>query len=119
MKMFRSEDELLRALDANDDLIAQCVRGEIGWESFEELYGAFYWEAALHGQESDDHERALFEKHGVRIELHRRVAETVLAKVCSAEDAAKDTYVEAGRIGPKQAVRLLKDLAREFLGCEP
>lgn len=88
------ELELLRALDAYDALIAQCVHGELSYREFEQRYGAPYPGYPLDGHESHP-PRALLEKHAQRIALHRDIYEEVLTRVVGTEYAS---YV--GTIGP-------------------
>jgi hypothetical protein len=64
----------------------------------------------LHGPESDEEERRLLQKHHARIEPHRLIFDEILRQVCSDEDAALESYKQAGRFGSEEALRLLKNV---------
>lgn len=111
MVSYPAESDLIVELDRGDELVRLCASGELTFEDFSVQYDSFYWSAALDGHESDDIGRSLLAKYSGRIALHREVAETVLARVCSASDAEKDDYRGAGRFGPAEAVVRLRVLA--------
>jgi hypothetical protein len=110
MVIFESEDELLRELRKQDDLVEKCVQGQLGFWDFCEQYNEFYAYYALDGHESDDEEIALLEKYADRIELHRVIAWDILGKVCSDDDAKRDVYQQAGRFGSVEALARLRVL---------
>jgi hypothetical protein len=105
--MFGSEQELIEQLDVHDELVRQCAAGKLSFDDFCARYRDFYAYYALDGHESDQEERALFEKYEDRIEPHRIIAYDILGRVCSDEDAQRETYIQAGRFGSKEAVRRL------------
>lgn len=107
MVMFDSEAHLLATLALHDELVHQCVRGELTFDQFCERYNDFYAYYALDGHESDEEERALLEKHEELIRPHRIVALEVLGRVCSDEDAQREIYKQAGRFGSAEAVARL------------
>ncbi|MBL8524975.1 MAG: hypothetical protein JNN20_14890 [Betaproteobacteria bacterium] len=83
----------------HDDLVRQCVRGEISFEQFCDKYNSYWSFYALDGHESDDEEREILERYEDRIELHRAIAFDILGPLCSDEDAKREIYVQAGRFG--------------------
>jgi hypothetical protein len=118
MRMFSSEANLEASLEQHDELVRQCAHGEISWASFCDKYNNYWSYYALDGHESDGEESALLDRHVDRIELHRKIALDVLGKVCSEEDAVKDIYIEAGRIGAEAAVERLASLWSEHRGAK-
>jgi hypothetical protein len=108
--MIESEADLLAAMTHHDDLVRRCVRGELSFVEFCEAYDNFYFSAALDGHESSTRGRALLQKHEARIRPHRIIANAVLARVCSDEDAERDVYKQAGRFGSAEALARLKRL---------
>lgn len=110
MVMFESEDDLVRSIDAHDDLVLQCVSGAISFEEFSKRYNDFYAWYALDGHESDEEEQALLEKYDARIEPHRVIAYDILGKVCADDDAKLGSYKQAGRFGSQEAIRRLKNV---------
>lgn len=108
MVMFQSEADLLSALEEHDDLVRQCIRGDLSFEEFCDKYNDFYSYWALDGHESDEVERQLLEKHNSRIEPHRFIAYEILGKVCSDEDSKLESYKQAGRFGSGEALKAEK-----------
>jgi hypothetical protein len=117
--MSMAENELLRELDAHDALVEKCARGELSWSEFEAGYDSFYPRYPLDGHESDADELALFEKHAVRIALHREIWEQVLTKVTGDEHARQQATIDAGFIGAHEAVRRIQALATKHLFDRP
>lgn len=111
MVMFKSESELLAVIAQHDELVRQCVRGELEFWQFCAQYKDFYWFYALDGHESDVEERAFFEKHEDRILPHRTIAYDILGRVCSDEDAEREIYKQAGRFGSAEATVRLSHVA--------
>lgn len=107
MVIFSSESDLLAQLDQHDDIVRQCVSGDITFAQFCDQYKNFYSFYALDGHESDEEELFLLEKHAARIRPHEVIAIDILAGVCSDEDAQREVYVKAGRFGSLEAVRRL------------
>ena len=68
---------------------------------------------ALDGHEPDEDGLAVLRRLEPRIELHRRIAEEVLGRLCEDADAANPTYVKAGRIGSVEATQLIRRLVDE------
>jgi hypothetical protein len=115
MSNFETENALIEALTAHDELVRRCVRGDIEFREFVRLYDEFYWRFALDGHESDSAEQLLLERHANRILMHQKIAEEVLGALASASDATKQSYQRAGRIGPQDALVRLQRIASEFL----
>ena len=115
MIIFRSEEDLVSLLDGLDSLVAKCADGRLTYEQFVAEYGFPYGEYALDGHESDEEELALLTRYRHRLEIHRRIAEEVLCRVCDAANAELESYRTAGRIGPAQAHLRVRELALEFL----
>jgi hypothetical protein len=113
MGIFASEVDLLQKLDEHDELVRKCVAGELPFGEFCERYNDFYALYALDGHESDEEESSLLDKYGGRIEPHRVIAEEILGRLCSEEDAAREVYRQAGRFGMKEALRLLSEVKLE------
>ncbi len=113
MRMFSSEVDLKASLEHHDELVRQCAHGEITWGVFCERYNNYWSYYALDGYESDEEENALLDRYEDRIELHRAIAFDVLGQVCSEEDAVKDIYIQAGRIGSAVAVQRIALLWQE------
>ncbi len=110
MVIFESESDLLQTIDKYDALVYACISGEIDFSAFRDEYNSFYWRYALDGHESDDEERALFEKYEGRIEPHRIIAYEILAQLCSDKDANLESYQNAGRFGSAEALKRLKEV---------
>ncbi len=115
MDSYPAELDLVVGLDQGDELVRLCASGELSFAAFSAQYGSLYWSAALDGHESDEIGVALLRKYSDRIALHRELAETVLARVCSAADAERDEYRKLGRFGPDEAVARLRVLAAALL----
>ena len=107
METFESEQSLLEAIAAHDDLVRRCVSGDLSFDDFCAQYNDFYAYYALDGHESDDEERELLLKHDALIEPHRVIAYDILGRVCSDRDAQLDSYKQAGRFGSDEALGLL------------
>lgn len=107
MVIFESEADLLLSLDQHDQLVRECVRGEVAFDRFVEKYNNFYALCALDGHESDEEERALLEKYAERIEPHRIIAFEILGQVCADEDSVRESYKQAGRFGSAEGVAML------------
>lgn len=113
--MNQSEEELLIELDVHDELVARCARGAVTWKEFEAAYDSFYPRYPLDGHESDAEELLLLKKHAARITLHRRIWEEVLTRMTGAEHLHLSTVIEAGFIGPTEAMRRIQVLAAAYL----
>jgi hypothetical protein len=111
MVIFESEQDIVEKLDLHDQLVMDCAAGELEFWKFCEAYNNFFYYYALDGHESDDEELALLHKFEDRIVFHERVAEEVLGKVCSDEDAEKPDYIKCGRFGSRVAVEKLAEIA--------
>ena len=112
MRVFASEAALLEVIRIHDQLLESVASGELDFCDFCEQYNDFYSYYALDGHESDADEQALLEKHHALIEPHRVVFEDILSLVCSDEDAKREIYQQAGRIGSFEAVRRIKLLLK-------
>ncbi len=110
MLMFESEAALIQALSLHDDLVRQCVAGQLRFDEFCEKYNDFYAFYALDGHESDQEEYDLLEKYDARIEPHRVIAEEILSQVCSDKDAEREIYKQAGRFGSVKAIEKLRNV---------
>lgn len=106
-----TESCLLAVLDHGDELIRDCVAGRLPFAEFAERYDSLYWSHALDGHESDPAGLAVLAKFAARIAVHRAVAENVLARLCGDEDAAREDYRKAGRIGSTEAIGRLRRIA--------
>jgi hypothetical protein len=118
MRMFSSEADLKASLEQHDELVRQCAHGEVTWGSFCDKYNNYWSYYALDGHESDEEENALLDRYENKIELHRAIAFNVLGQVCSEEDAVKDSYIQAGRIGSTAAVERIASLWAEHRGVK-
>ena len=74
-------------------------------------YGYPIGEYALDGHESDEEEKILLRKNANSLKLHMEITEIILNKLCTNEQAKESAYIQAGRIGPKEAFVLLKEVA--------
>ncbi|MDR3416493.1 MAG: hypothetical protein P4L83_09935 [Nevskia sp.] len=110
MKIFNSEEHLLKTIAEHDALVQQCASGVVSFSEFCEKYNDFYAHYALDGHESDGEERALLQKYEQIIEPHRMIAYEILGKVCSDSDAKLGSYQRAGRFGPAEAVVRLRQV---------
>lgn len=110
----RTEEVLLRELDAHDELVAAFARGELSWEQFDRAYNSFYPRYPLDGHESDAQELLLFEKHKARIALHHEIWD-VMTKITSDEHLGTQSTVDAGFIGTAEAVSRIRELAAKHL----
>jgi hypothetical protein len=108
MTFFESENDLVNKLNEHDSLIIQCARGELSLEEFLAKYNNFPWYYALDGHESDEEERALLRRYVDRIDVHWRLNSEILHHLCADEDAQKEAYIKAGRIGSMEAVKRMR-----------
>ena len=105
MVIFESEQDVIEKLDFHDQLVKDCATGKLEFWKFCEIYNNFFYYYALDGHESDQMELALLQKYENRILFHEQVAEDILGKVCSDEDAEKSDYIKSGRFGSEVAVK--------------
>jgi hypothetical protein len=112
MPIFASEAALLEVIRIHDQLLESVASGELDFCDFCEKYNDFYAFYALDGHESDAGEQAWLEKYNTLIEPHRVVYEDILSLVCSDDDAKREIYKQAGRIGSFEAVRRIKLLLK-------
>ena len=115
MNIFKSEQDMLEVLDAQDQLVLRCAAGRIRFWDFCDQNHDFYWYYALDGHESDESEKLLLLKHKRRIEPHRIIAEEILSTVCKDEDMKNPLYIQAGRFGSDVALEKLRQVAKEHL----
>ncbi|BDU16686.1 hypothetical protein LA521A_18870 [Lysobacter auxotrophicus] len=111
-----TELELTCALDRADDLVRRCASGEMQFGDFVSQYNNFFWAYALDGHEANPAEIALFAKLRHRIAPHEAVAQSILAKLCSDNDASKTAYLSEGRFGSQKALERLKEIAASIPG---
>ena len=111
MDTYPSESELVAALDRHDELVRLCAAGRLPFWDFCAAYDNFYWAYALDGHEADQAGLAVLDKLAARIALHRHLAETVLAHVCSDTHAEVGSYGRSGRFVPEEAMARLKVIA--------
>ncbi len=109
-----SEIDLLAALERCDQLLRDCAAGRLTFAQFCAEYDNFHWSFALDGHESDPAGQALLAKYACRIAPHEKVAETILANVCSDADALRESYRTAGRFGSAEAIEKLKLIAADL-----
>jgi hypothetical protein len=112
--MFESEVHFLAILEQHDKLVHQCANGSLAFSDFLEKYDELYSRYALDGHESDDAERALFDKYEERIKLHERIAFEVMSGLCDESDAIKEAYIEAGRFGGDEALKRVRAIVSDF-----
>ncbi|MCR9105425.1 MAG: hypothetical protein NXI15_09055 [Gammaproteobacteria bacterium] len=110
MVIFESEQDIVEKLDLHDQLVRDCASGKLEFWKFCEAYNNFFYYYALDGHEADEEELALLYKYEQRILFHEKIAEEVLGKVCSDEDAEKPDYIKCGRFGSKVAVERLSKI---------
>jgi hypothetical protein len=110
-----SAAELLRELDAHDELVAKCARGDLSYSEFERAYDNFYPRYPLDGHESDAEELQVLEELASRIALHREIWEDVLTKVTAEQFLEQPVTVPAGFISEQEALRRIRDLALRHL----
>jgi hypothetical protein len=113
--MRSSDEDLVRALDTHDELVARCARGELSYSEFEKAYDNFYPRYPLDGRDSDAEEHALLESLAPRVALHREIWETVLTKATEGQFLVQPSTVAAGFIGAEEAVRRIRALAERHL----
>ena len=100
-------EALAAALDQHDEYVRALVAGRLSLPEFLERYDNFFWAFALDGHETELGANAL-SALAPRIELHRRIAEEVLAVLAP---ESSDVDRSAGRIGPAEAVERIKLVA--------
>ena len=101
-------EALAAALDEHDEYVRQLALGRLSLPEFLKRYDNFYWSYALDGHEAEPTQSAL-SAHASRIDLHRQIADEVMAVLAPESSAA---YHSAGRIGPTEALERLKLIAR-------
>jgi len=107
MTIFNSESELLDVLGQIEAKLASA--STCSTDQFSKHYneaGALFAFYALDGHESDDEEFALLEKQAKRIK-NIELALQSASNVCAEEDALKESYIQAGRYGPNEAIKRL------------
>ena len=112
MKIFKSEQDLIEKLEAHEGFVVSCAQGKIDLNQFLTEYDNFYYRFALDGHESDEEEKALLSKYASRITLHEVLANEILGKLCSENDAQKQSFIKGGRLGPFQAVQAIQGLVK-------
>lgn len=112
MRIFESEKDLVATLDEHDAIVSDLVSDRLSFSDFLEKYNDFYAYFALDGHESDNEERQLLDKYEKRISLHHRILMESLSGLADDEDAKKQIYIHAGRYGSAEAIRRIKQLAR-------
>lgn len=106
-----TESELRELLSRLNRAVTACVSGKTSFEQFAEDYGYPVGEYALDGHEASDEERAMFSAWKAQIAPHIAIAEQILNKLFSSEDAAKPVYQAQGRFGPDVANERLREIA--------
>ena len=106
-----NESDIIEITRKLDRLVRKCISGEISFDVFLEEYGYPIGEHALDGHESNEEEKALLRNNNNSLKLHIEISETILNKLCTSEQAKEKAYIQAGRIGPKEAFRFLKEIA--------
>jgi hypothetical protein len=106
-----SESEMVATLNHHDNLVRRCAAGELSFLDFCSSYNNFYFAYALDGHEYDLGGKALLAKLAERIAPHQSIAENILSLVCAEADSTIDSYRQAGRFGPTEAVKRLKLVA--------
>lgn len=114
MVIFANEEEFLSILGRYDKLARDCAKGEISFNQFLEQYDSFPEFYALDGHESDDEENQILDKYDSRVQAHLKLSEKVLSPMCSEEDSVKALYIQAGRIGSREAFARLQEVVRDF-----
>jgi hypothetical protein len=92
-------------------LVTKCISGEISFEVFLNEYGYPIGEYALDGHESDEAEKTLLRNSANSLRPHVEITETILNKLYIGEQVTEQELIQAGRIGPKEALVLLKEVA--------
>jgi hypothetical protein len=106
--------ELERMLAKLNSLVVKCVSGQMTIDQFIKDYGYPIGEYALDGHESDEDGRRVLREHEKQLELHFVIAEEILQRLCTREQSQENVYREAGRIGPDEALVLLKQVAKKY-----
>ena len=106
-----NESDLIEITKTLDQLVVKCISGEMPFDAFLKEYGYPIGEYALDGHESNEEEKILLRKFANSLKLHMEIAECVLNKLCTTEQAQEQAYIQAGRIGPNQGFLLLKEVA--------
>lgn len=112
--MAMTATELEKILAKLDSLVVQCVSGQLTIDQFIKDYGYPIGEYALDGHESDDEEQRVLQEHEKPLELHFAIAEEILHRLCTREQALENVYREAGRIGPDEAFIRLKQVVTKY-----
>lgn len=103
-------DDLERALDAHDALLAKCATGEVGVREFLAVYDSFYQRWSLDGHEGD---APVLAKFAERISIHREVWDQVECHITTEDHASNPAYKARGFIGEQEALRRLQSIARK------
>ncbi len=106
-----NESDLKEITSNLDQLVVKCCSGEIPFDAFLKEYGYPIGEYALDGHESNEEEKVLLRKFANSLKLHMEIAESVLNKLCTTEQAKEQAYIQAGRIEPNEGFLLLKEAA--------
>ena len=106
------ERTLVLELNKHDEMLVDCVRGQLGVEDFFAAYDAFYPRLPLDGHE-DTLSPDLILRYSERIRVHERVWLEVESKRTSEEHAAVDEYREHGFIGADEARSRLESIAEQ------
>jgi hypothetical protein len=115
MKTFATEEDLSATLDFAEELIRDCVNGQITFNAFLIKYDSFYMRFALDGHESDANERALFGKYSPRIAFHKAIWDEIESKITANEVVLQSKRNASKFISRKEGFELLKKLAAKYL----
>ena len=107
------EAALLATLRHHDELVMRYASGQLTFDDFLAQYDNFYWSHALDGHESNAQGLHVLHKHAARIQPHQRIADEVLARL-----VLVPATNSPGRIAPREAEQLLREIARTVAGGE-
>ena len=107
MESFPTEAQVILALEQLDRSLALCLQDVISIDAFCDALGEYYWEHALDGHEADAEGRAMLEAYGPRIARYSAI-NNIVCRICSETDAAREIYIQAGRINAAEALVRLK-----------
>jgi len=108
------EKEFKKILLNGTRLIQRLIRNEITLENFIKNYNNFYYYNALDGHEADKHDKKLFGKFSDLLQLHKEIQTNLIDRLYFGDETNSSQYLTAGRILPKHAGEIIKNIVNNY-----
>ena len=107
-----TESELVQLLKVHDAMVQSCVAGDLSLGEFLKRYDDFPQRYALDGHEADEVEGEILRRHSPGVAFHLGVL-NALSGLCREEDAERPEYLRAGRFGPIEGLKRLRQYVQQ------